>query len=541
MKFAGLSNRYPSRRSVVYGKQGMVCTSQTLAAQAGLDILKKGGNAVDAILATAMCMTVLEPTSNGLGSDAFALYWDNKTKKLYGLNGSGYAPQAMTVEAMQERGYTDKIADRGWDSVTVPGAVSSWATLHERFGCLPFAELFAPAINYAENGFPLQPIVGDLWQRAEKVFAPYKDRPEFQPFYATFMPSGKAPQVGSLVKLPDHAKTLRLLAATKGESYYRGEIAEAIDAFAKKTGGLLRKEDLASYHAEWVEPISTKYHGYEVCEIPPNGHGIVALMTLNIMQELALNNPHHDDVQTIHQQLEAMKLAFTDGKTYVADKRYMQKMSVEYLLSKEYAKRRAAEITDSALMPSPVDPYSGGTVYLCAADAEGNMISFIQSNYKGFGSGIVVPGYGISFNDRGSDFSLNKDSDNYLVPGKKPYHTIIPGFLMKDGAPVGPFGVMGGYMQPQGHVQVMMNLIDFGLNPQEALDAPRWQWTGGKNIELEAGFGQGIASELAKRGHVVQVKEDFTSFGRGQMILRQADGVLVGATEPRTDGVVAAW
>ena len=541
MSFNPLENRYPSRRSVVYGKKGMVCTSQTLAAQAGLDILKKGGNAIDAVLTTAICMTVLEPTSNGLGSDAFALVWIKKDARLYGINGSGYAPKQLTKDNLAKLGIEDKIPDRGWLPVTVPGAPSAWAEIHKKFGKLPFADLFTAAITYAEEGFPVQPIVGDLWKRAEKVFAPYKDKPEFKPFYDTFMPNGKAPAIGGLVKLPDHAKTLRLLAESKCESYYRGEIAEAIDKFSRETGGLLRKEDLADYHAEWVEPIHTNYHGYDVCEIPPNGHGIVALMTLNIINQLKLENGNHDDVTTIHKQLEAMKLAFTDGKTYVADSRYMKKMNVTYMLGEEYATKRAQEINDLALEPKPVDPHCGGTVYLCAADEEGNMISYIQSNYKGFGSGIVVPGYGISFNDRGSDFSLDPNKDNYLVPGKKPYHTIIPGFLMKDGKAVGPFGVMGGYMQPQGHVQVMMNLIDFGMNPQDALDAPRWQWVGGKKIELEPGFGEEVAKELLKRGHEVKVNTDFTGFGRGQIILRNEEGVLVGATEPRTDGVVAVW
>lgn len=538
MKFDALEYRYPSRRSVIFGQKGMVCTSQPLAAQAGLDILKKGGNVIDAIIATASCMTVLEPSGNGLGSDAFALYWDAKSQKLYGLNGSGYAPKKMTVEAMQALG-GEKIPDRGWAPVTVPGAVSAWAELHKRFGRLEFADLLQPAITYAEEGYPVHPIVGLLWERAEKVFAPYKDKPEFKPFYDTFMPNG-VPAIGSLMKLPDHARTLRELAATKCESYYRGEIAEAIDKFSKETGGFLRKEDLADYHAEWVEPIHTNYDGYDVCEIPPNGHGIVALMTLNIIKQLKIENGDHDNPDTIHKQLEAMKQAFIDGQTYVSDPRTM-KTKVEYLLSEEYAAMRAAEINETALTPKPMDPHCGGTVYLCAADGEGNMISYIQSNYKGFGSGIVIPGYGISLNDRGCDFKLDPNSDNYLVPGKKPYHTIIPGFLMKDGKAVGPFGVMGGYMQPQGHVQVMMNMINFGMNPQEALDAPRWQWIGGKKVEIEAGFKKEVAEELLKRGHEVKVATDFTSFGRGQIILRDENGVLTGATEPRTDGCVAAW
>lgn len=537
MKFNNLDYRYPSRRSVIFGKKGMVCTSQPLAAQAGLDVLKKGGNAIDAVIATAICMTVLEPTGNGLGSDAFALVWIKNDKKLYGLNGSGYAPELMTVENVKAKGF-DAVPDRGWTPVTVPGAPSAWAELHKRFGKLPFADLFAPAIEYAEKGYPVHPIVGLLWERAVDVFTPFKDKPEFKPFFDTFMKDG-VPAIGSMVKLPYHAKTLRELAATNCESYYRGEIAQAIDKFSAETGGFLRAGDLAKYKAEWVEPIHTNYHGYDVCEIPPNGHGIVALMTLNILSKLK-GLEDRDAEATIHKQLEAMKLAFVDGKEYVTDPRDM-KMKVDFMLSEKYAQMRADEINEEALMPKPIDPNCGGTVYLCAADEEGNMVSFIQSNFKGFGSGIVVPGYGISFNDRGCSFSLDPKADNTLVPGKKPYHTIIPGFLMKDGEAVGPFGVMGGFMQPQGHVQVMMNMIDFGLNPQEALDAPRWQWVGGKKVEIEEGFGEEIAEALRKRGHEVKVMKDFTSFGRGQIILRDKEGVLTGATEPRTDGCVAAW
>lgn len=537
MKFNALNYRYPSRRSVIYGIKGMVCTSQPLAAQAGLDILKKGGNAIDAMLATAICMTVLEPSGNGIGSDTFALVWSAKDKKLYGLNGSGPAPQTLTIEAMKKAGFT-KMPDRGWAPVTVPGAPSAWAELHKRFGKMEFSKLFSPAIEYAENGYPVHPIVGLLWEKAEKVFAPFKDKPEFAPFFKTFMSQG-VPEIGSVMKFPYHAKALRELADTNCESFYRGNIAKAIDEFSRQTGGYLRAEDLENYKAEWVEPIMTKYHGYDVCEIPPNGHGIVALMSLNILQEMGKLTDRNSE-ETIHKQLEALKLAFTDGQTYITDQRYM-KIKTAYLLSKEYAKKRCEEIGEEALMPKPIDPDCGGTVYMCAADQEGNMISYIQSNYKGFGSGIVIPEYGISLNDRGCSFSLDPAADNSLVPNKKPYHTIIPGFLLKDGEPMGPFGVMGGYMQPQGHVQVMMNMIDFGLNPQEALDAPRWQWVGGKKIEIETGFGEKIVEALRKRGHEVKVMDDFTGFGRGQIIIRQKDGVLVGATEPRTDGIVAAW
>lgn len=530
-------HRYPSRRSVVYSDRGMVCTSQALAAQTGLDMLKRGGNAVDAAVATAIAMTVLEPTSNGLGSDAFAIVWSEEEKKLFGLNGSGWAPRLLTRDAMRRAGFQTMPA-RGWASVTVPGAPSAWAELHRRFGRLPFQELFGPAIGYAESGVPTQPVTSYLWAQDEEAFAPYRDEPAFAPFFETFLDGG-APKPGERRRFPCHAKTLCRLAETGCESYYRGSIAAAIDAFSRATGGYLRREDLELYRAEWVEPIRLSYHGWDVCEIPPNGHGIVALMALNILQHLG-TRADRDDEDTVHRQLEAMKLAFTDGMEYITDPRCMR-MDTGYLLSDAYAARRAAEIGAEALLPHPVDPDCGGTVYLCVADGEGNMVSFIQSNFQGFGSGITIPGLGISLNDRASSFRLDEWAANVLVPGKKPYHTIIPGFLMKDGRPVGPFGVMGGYMQPQGHVQLLMNLFDFGLDAQEALDAPRWQWTGGKKIMLEEGFGAGVAQALRDRGHEITVARDFTGFGRGQVILRGEDGVLRGATEPRADGAVAAW
>jgi gamma-glutamyltranspeptidase/glutathione hydrolase len=537
MEFKDVRHTYPSRRGVIYGKRGMVCTSQALAAQAGLDVLKKGGSAADAIVATAACMTVLEPTSNGLGSDAFALYWSASDHRLYGLNGSGWAPRLLTREAMKEAGYKE-MPQRGWASVTVPGAVSAWSVLHRRFGRLPFASILEPAISYAENGYPVQPVTSLLWHRAVGTFAPYREEKAFAPLFDTFFKGG-VPNPGTLVRLPDHARTLRKLAESDCESFYRGEVADAIDAFSRETGGYLRKEDLAAYEAEWVIPLHTSYHGYEVCELPPNGHGLVVLMALRILERLQ-GLRDREDAETVHKQLEAMKLAFVDGMEFITDPRYM-KQKAEDFLSDAYADKRAAEIGEIALDPKPIDPDCGGTVYLCAADEEGNMVSFIQSNYRGFGSGIVIPEWGIALNDRASSFSLDEKAANVLVPGKKPYHTIIPGFLMKDGDAVGPFGVMGGYMQPQGHVQVLMNLIDFGLDPQEALDAPRWQWTHGKRVEMESGYGDRMVAALHARGHEMVLNDDFTSFGRGQMILRTPEGSYAGATEPRADGTVAAW
>lgn len=530
--------KYASRRRVVHAKRGMVCTSQPLASQAGLTILQQGGNAIDAAIATAICQTIVEPTNNGFGSDCFALVWTGG--KLHGLNGSGYAPQRLTPEAVAASGATEKMPLRGWEAVTVPGAPSAWAELHKRFGRLPFAKLFEPAIYYAEQGYPVSPIVARFWQEGIDALTPHKNNPAIAPWFKTFdvHGNGVAPQTGELVTLPDHAKTLRILADSYCESYYRGELAQKLVEFSDKTGGYLSLEDLADYRAEWVEPVHINYHGYDVWEMPPNGHGITALMALNILKDMEIGAKDTGD--TFHKQIEAMKLAFADGMHYIADPRYMQ-TRVEELLSDAYAAQRRALIGETALEPTHGKPFCGGTVYLCTADGEGNMVSFIQSNYKDFGSGIVLPGYGINLNDRGAGFSLNPELDDYLAPRKKPYHTIIPGFLTHEGEAVGPFGVMGAYMQPQGHVQVIMNTVDWLLNPQSALDAPRWQWIAGKEIWLESSVAPEIVEDLRRRGHEVRVLEDDTTFGRGEIIWRDSNGVLAGATEPRADGVVAAW
>lgn len=541
---------YPSKRKVVYGRKGMVCTSQPLAAQAGLDVLKRGGNAIDAAIATAVCMTVLEPTSNGLGSDLFAIVWDKKGG-IHGLNASGPSPMLIDANKVRMLGHT-KMPKNGFVPVNVPGAPGGWAALYDKLGRLPFADLFAPAIDYASGGYPLMPTTAQLWQEDYDRFhacagggAPeggVQSRggasAEFQPWFNTFAPNGRAPRAGELVRLPDHARTLRQMADSKCEAFYRGALAEQVDAFSRQCGGFLRKEDLAAYHPEWVQPIRTDYRGYDVWEIPPNGHGIVALMALNILSGFEFHA--RDTADTFHKQIEAMKLAFVDGQRYVADPRYM-KVTTGQLLSMDYAASRRALIGAQAIEPVHGDPASGGTVYLCTADGEGNMVSLIQSNYMGFGSGVVVPGTGIALNNRGNNFSLDEAMENCVAPCKKAYHTIIPGFLSKDGEAVGPFGVMGGFMQPQGHVQVVMNLVDFHMNPQQALDAPRWQWVGGRDIQVERAFPYGATEALAARGHNIRVMPSDLAFGRGQVILRDEHGVLVGATEPRADGMVAAW
>lgn len=535
MNYDALKYSYPSRRSVVYGRKGMVCTSQPLAAQAGLDMIKKGGNAIDAIIATAACMTVLEPTSNGIGSDAFALVWTKG--ELHGLNASGKAPMTLDIDTVKSLGY-DSMPKRGWLPVMVPGAPSAWAELSEKYGRLPFEEVLKPAITYAEEGYAVSPVISKLWSNAFLEFSKEFSGETYKPWFDTFAPNGHAPAAGEIWNSKEMSETLREIARTKSRSIYQGDLASKIDSFSKQTGGYIRKSDLEDYWCKWTDPIHTNYRGYDIWEIPPNGNGIIALMALNILEGYEFSEK--DTAETIHKQLEAMKLAFTDGTRYVADKKAM-KVTTEELLSKEYAAKRRSLINYNAITPSAGDPTCGGTVYMCAADEEGNMVSYIQSNYWGFGSGIVIPGTGISIQNRGYSFSLNKEDENCLESGKKAFHTIIPGFLTKDGTPIGPFGVMGGFMQPQGHVQVITNTIDFHMNPQEALDAPRWQWVGGKDIEVESGFSKNLTKELVKRGHNIKVFSDALTFGRGQIIWKDEKGVLTGATESRTDGTVAAW
>lgn len=535
MKFDAQHNPYPSQRSVVYAKNGMVCAGNPMAASAGLQILLQGGNAIDAAIAAATCQPVVEPTSNGLGSDCFALIWYKG--KLYGINGSGPAPQLASVAALKERGY-DRIPSRGIETIDVPGAVATWMELHKRFGQLPIAQVMAPAIGYAENGFPVSPTISRLWQDADRVYRQYQERPEFAGWFSTFEPEGYYPQPGELFRSPEMARSLRLIADSYGEALYKGVLAEEIDAFMRKHNGFLRRSDLETFNPQWVEPLSVSYRGYDVWELPPNGHGITVLMTLNILKGFDFGE--RDTAATLHRQIEAMKLSFVDAQEYVAEPSYMQVTPAE-LLSERYAAQRRALIGEQALLPQVGDPHQGGTVYFCTADGEGNMVSMIQSNYRGFGSGIVVPGTGISFNDRVENFSFDPTHPNALAGGKRPYHTIIPGFLTKEGKAVGPFGIMGGFMQPQAHVQVLSNLLDFHLNPQQALDAPRWQWVGGKRIEVEQELPNHLVRQLQRLGHEVIVQPDFINMGRGQIIIRDDEGVLCGATEKRTDGQIACY
>lgn len=531
MRFDPLEKRYPSVRNLIYGRCA-VATSQPLAAQAGLDAIKAGGNAIDAAIAAAAMLTVTEPTSNGLGSDAFALVWTGG--RLYGLNGSGCAPMALTPEALSG---CSEMPRFGWAPVTVPGAVGAWAELWRRFGRLPFQRLMEPAAEAAERGVVVQPTTAYHWHKALELHRQQLKGPEFEEWFRVFAPNGRTPGAGEIWRSADHARTLRRLGETESEAFYRGEIAEQIYLASCRDGGFLRKEDLAAYHPEWVEPVRVAYKGYEVCEIPPNGHGITVLMALNILKNLSIGEKECAD--TYHKLIESLKLAYIDVKEYVADPRYMAYTPRE-LIDPAYGAARAALIGERAMDPTPGTPPKGGTVYLCTADDEGNMVSFIQSNYQGFGSAVVVPGTGIALQNRGCNFNLRPGHPNCVGGGKKPYHTIIPGFLMKDGAAVGPFGVMGAFMQPQGHLQVLTNTIDFGLSPQDSLDAPRWQWTGGREVLVEPNFPEAIARELLERGHQIRVSSDIGSFGRGQIIWRdETSGILCAGTESRCDGYIA--
>lgn len=535
MNFNSTIYNHPSRRNVVYAKKGMVATGQPMAAQAGLEILQKGGNAIDAAIATAAALTVVEPTSNGIGGDNFALVWVKD--KLYGLNSSGKSPKSISIDSLKKRGLS-QIPKYGLIPVTVPGAVGGWVALSKRFGKLPLSEVLAPAIRYASEGFAITPNVSKLWNGAYELYKSELKGEEFEGWFKTFTPNGRVPQLGEIWCSNDHANTLKLIGETDGTAFYNGELADKIDAFSKKYNGYIRKEDLQEFQPEWVEPISINYRGYDVWEIPPNGHGIVALMALNILKCFEFGSRESSD--TLHKQIEAMKLAFIDGQKYVADPR-MMKVKVSELLSNKYALERSKLICGEAIYPEPGNPSSSGTVYIAAADEEGNMVSMIQSNYMGFGSGIVIPETGIALHNRGHNFMFDPNHDNALEPGKKPYHTIIPGFLTKNNKAVGPFGVMGGFMQPQGHVQVIMNTIDFHMNPQDALDAYRWQWVGGKTIQIEPNFPNHFAQQLKSKGHDIVPILDSSTFGRGEIIWRNENGVLCGGTEPRTDGTIAAW
>jgi gamma-glutamyltranspeptidase / glutathione hydrolase len=515
---------YPSQRMPVLARN-IVATSQPLAAQAGLRMMLKGGNAVDAILATAISLTVLEPTSNGIGSDAFCILWDGKS--IHGLNASGRSPAGWTPDRFKG---LSAMPQRGWDSVTVPGAVQAWVDLSSRFGKLPFGDLFEPAIQYASEGYMVSPTISRLWA---------KQAPELkdQPGYAeAFMPRGRAPQVGEQFSFPDQARTLKRIAETKGEAFYRGELAQKMVDWAKAKGGAMTLEDLASHKNDWVEPIGMDYRGYRLLEIPPNGQGIAALVALGILENLDMAELRVDSADSLHAQLEAMKLAFADVYEFVSDIDTMRVKPAQ-MLDKSYLKERAKLIDmKQARTPAYGKPAGNGTVYLTAADASGMMVSYIQSNYAGFGSGVVVPGTGISLQNRGYGFVTKPGHANVVAPRKRPFHTIIPGFITKDGKPLMSFGVMGGSMQAQGHTQVMLRLVDYHQNPQAAADAPRWRVEDGPTVNVEQGVPAAVVDDLKARGHNMALADRWsTDFGRAQLIYKMEDGYL-GASERRTDG-----
>jgi gamma-glutamyltranspeptidase / glutathione hydrolase len=513
---------YPSQRMPVLARN-IVATSQPLAAQAGLSMMQRGGNAVDAILATAITLTVVEPTSNGIGSDAFCILWDGK--QLHGLNASGRSPAAWTPDRFKGK---TAMPTRGWDAVTVPGAVSAWVALSERFGKLPFADLFEPAIRYAAGGYMVSPTIARLWA---KQVPELKDVPGFAEH---FLPRGRAPEPGEKFVAPAHAKTLERIAATRGEAFYKGDLAQKMVAHARSHGGAMTTDDLAAHTADWVEPLAHDYRGYTLHEIPPNGQGIAAQINLGILEGFDMGAIPVDSADSLHLQIEAMKLAFADAYEYVSDSDTMRVKNAD-LLDKEYLRTRSRLIDPKrAKTPQHGVPGRGGTVYLTAADQSGMMVSYIQSNYQGFGSGIVVDG--ISMQNRGYGFVLRPGHANVVAPRKRPFHTIIPAFVTQRGQPVMSYGVMGGSMQAQGHAQVMVRLADYRQNPQAASDAPRWRVGDAGEVNIEQGVSAEVIAELERRGHTM-VKADrwTTDFGRAQLIYKLDDGYL-GASERRTDG-----
>ncbi|HUL92147.1 MAG TPA: gamma-glutamyltransferase family protein [Burkholderiales bacterium] len=516
---------YPTFRRPTLARN-VVSTSQPLAAQAGLRMLLAGGNAVDAALATAITLTVVEPISNGIGSDAFAIVWDGK--QLHGLNASGRSPAAWTPEYFKGRA---AIPARGWDSVSVPGCVSAWIDLSKKFGKLPFAKLFEPAMDYAANGFPVSPFVAERW---DPQVPELRDQPGFA---QGFLPGGRSPRTGEIFRFPDQAKTLERIAATQGEAFYRGELAERIEAYAKKTGGAMTRADLAAHRNDWVGTISQDYRGLTVHEIPPNGQGIVCLMALGILANFDVADYPVDSADSTHLQIEAVKLAFADARRFVADPKAMG-VEASQLLDPDYLKERAKLID----MRHAQDfghgtPPKGGTVYLTAADASGMMVSMIQSNFMGFGSGVVVPGTGISLQNRGSGLVLTPGHPNQVAPNKRPFHTIIPGFVTRGGEPLMSFGLMGGSMQPQGHTQMTVRMADYGLGPQGAIDAPRFRVVDGLQVTFEDEWPAATIADLAARGHqVMKLPEDYNAFGCAQIAHRLEDGYLA-AADPRRDSL----
>ena len=530
-------------RSEVIGQNGMVATSHPLATQIGLDILKQGGTAIDAAIAANIALGLMEPTGNGIGGDLFAIVWDANEKKLHGLNASGPAPKNISIDYFVKNGL-NKIPSYGPLPVTVPGAVDGWVKLHEKFGKMDFQSLFEPTIEYAENGFPVTETIAYYLDRSKKRFENYPN------FRDVWLKNGKMPAKGEIFKNPQLAKTLKIIADQGRAGFYEGHVATTMADFIQSQGGFLSYEDLSSFHSEWTPPVSSNYRGYDVWELPPNGQGIAALQILNILENYNIKKMGLFSAEYIHLFTEAKKLAFADRAKYYADPDF-SKIPVQELISKSYAKDRAKliNLSKAAKTDQPGVLESGDTIYLAAADQYGNMISLIQSNYRGMGSGMMPPGLGFMLQDRGELFSLDKNHRNALEGGKRPFHTIIPAFVTKDGKPFMSFGVMGGATQPQAHAQIIINMIDFGLNLQEAGDAPRIVHSGssqptdevmtdGGSLSIESGFGKKIEKQLIKKGHTIKYEKGI--FGGYQAIMLK-DGVYYGASETRKDGQAAGY
>ncbi|MEM6347455.1 MAG: gamma-glutamyltransferase [Bacteroidota bacterium] len=540
-----LTGKNFATRSEVIARNGMAATSQPLATQVAIDILKNGGSAVDAAIAANAALGLMEPTGCGIGGDLFAIVWDAKTQKLYGLNASGRSPQSLSLEYFKEKGMTS-IPAYGPLPVSVPGAVDGWFELHKKFGSLPMSDILAPAIEYANEGFPVSELIAYYIGRTARGF---KNRPNFAD---TYMPGGKAPAKGDVFANPRLAKTLQMIADGGREAFYKGEIARKIDEHMKSIGGFLSYEDLAAHQSEWVEPVSTNYRGYDVWELPPNGQGIAALQMLNIMEPYDITAMGFGSAEYLHLLAEAKKIAYEDRAKFYADMAFNE-IPVEWLISKEYAKERMELFNPARAGRSfPAGKLKDGdTIYLTTADKDGNMVSFIQSNFRGMGSGVVPGDLGFMLQDRGQLFSLEEGHFNVYEPSKRPFHTIIPAFVTKDGKPFMSFGVMGGGMQPQGHVQILVNIIDFGMNLQEAGDAPRLRHDGssqptdekmtdGGILNLESGFDYQTIRALERMGH----KVNFSAGGYGgyQAIMwDDARGVYFGASESRKDGHAAGY
>lgn len=519
---------YSSQRDPVFARN-VVATSQPLATQAGIHALREGGNAVDAALAAAITLSVVEPCSNGVGSDAFALVWFDNS--LHGLNASGKSPRLWDAEYFSD---LQSMPDRGWRSVTVPGAVSAWVALSKRFGQLPFQRLFDSAIHYAENGFHVGRQTAYHWKRSEARFK------EFSSFREHFLPLGRAPNAGELFRSGELAKTLEEIASTAGESFYQGRLADLIVAQAKKEGGLIRHEDLAAHEPEWCDPLTLRYGDVDVHEIPPNGQGLAALIALGLLDRLGVRDCEPGSTAWTHLQVEAMKVAINAAFKHFSDPKTMY-VEVESLLDARALDLAAESISrDAANLPPQELRVGSDTVYLCASDPDGNMVSYIQSNYMGFGSGVVIGGTGIAMQNRGAGFTLQPGHPNQVGPSKRPFHTIIPGFVTCDGCPELAFGVMGGHMQHQGHVQMVSRVFDHGENPQAASDAPRWYITPKYELILEEGFSRATKEELVGLGHSVREGSAADLFGGAQLIARLEDGYC-GGSDHRKEGLAAGF